>query len=69
MTHRSELSLFVRLVQTILISGAGFLLVSLLGHSTMSRGWLLIGPAAVALMILGLKDPENLLETRTNRRA
>lgn len=61
MMHRFESSVLVPLVQTLLISGGGFLLVKLLARgSTMSGGELLIGPAAVALMLLGLQQTEKL---------
>jgi len=61
MTHRSD-SLFVPLVQTLLISASGFLLVRLLAQgSTRSGGGLLIGSAAIALMFLGLQLTERSL--------
>lgn len=59
MRHRSKLSLLLPLAQTLLISGGGFILVRLLTHgSTTSSGELLIGPVAVALMWLGLRQTE-----------
>ncbi|HXT69404.1 MAG TPA: hypothetical protein VN700_06605 [Vicinamibacterales bacterium] len=58
MTYRYD-SLFLSLMQTMLISSAGFLLVdSLARGSAMSNGALLIGPLAVALMWLGLQQIE-----------
>ena len=61
MTHRSHLSLLIALAQTLLISGGGFLLVTTLARSvSMSGGALLIGPLAVALMVLGLQRAETL---------
>jgi hypothetical protein len=55
MTHQPDSSLLVRLIETLLIAGGGFLLVTLLAHgSAMSKGELLIGPLAVALIWLGI---------------
>jgi hypothetical protein len=46
----------------LLISGGGFLLVKLVARgSNMSSDELLIGPAAIALMLLGLQQAEKLL--------
>jgi hypothetical protein len=67
MTYRSQ-SAWMPLMQTLLISVGGFLVVKLLASSSLlSDAELLVGPVAVALMWFGLHRAEKVIHTSGRR--